>query len=342
MSADRWLVAILFVATAVFAQQEHAQARPFSQPARLYPHSFASLSPPCRIENSFLAILNFSPDLRPVYSSSPSREVFDSCDSGAKFTLERLMTILRDKRHEGWVRTAYPDPRTGRPLIGGGFSLDVGITPHPQHNLSNPNLFIEPSSQQLWQAAGIDLAQLNAILDRFYRRQSIWGKQTFRKMIKENRLPPDISEEEAMRLLQVSALQATHNARAYCANFDQLSASQQIALTQLVFQMGVNLEEFVQFLGAINGYDASSPGRRNENALENVDWKIVQGTLVHSDWARRYTDRAVAVIAMFDPNYDRGPKLAELRVRVWIRPSPSHRSRKINRHSGRNSPRRTA
>ena len=40
--------------------------------------------------------------------------------------------------------------------------------------------------------------------------------------------------------------------RAYCRVFDQLTASQQMALSQLVFQMGVNLEEFTQFLSAIN------------------------------------------------------------------------------------------
>lgn len=340
MSADRWMVAILFVATAVFAQEKQAQTKPFSQPKPLHPDSLASLSPPHRMENSSLGILSSSFDRRPS-DSQPLREIFDSTDSGVKFNFERLIRILRDKRHEGWVRTAYPDPKTGRPLIGGGFSLDLSATFHPQRNPFNPNLFIEPSSEQLWLAAGFDLAQLNTILDRFYRRQTLLGKEAFRKMIKEHQLPPDIGEDEATRLLQISALQAIHNARAYCSNFDRLNASQQMALTQLVFQMGVNLEEFVQFLGAINGYDANHSARHNKDEVENIDWKIVQGTLVHSDWARRYTDRAVAVIAMFDPNYEKRPRLAELRVRVWIRPSTSHYRRKRHGDSARNSPRRT-
>lgn len=329
MSADLWIVVSLVVAIAVLSRYADAQAKRFSHPATLHQHSVASLSPPRLIENSSPRVFN-SFDLSPNHSFQPLREMFDSSDSRVKFNLQRLMGILRDKRHEGWVRTAYPDPKTGRPLIGGGFSLDLAATPHPQLNPFNPNLFIEPSSEQLWEAAGLALAQLNAILDRFHRRQSIWGKKTFRNLLKEHQLPPDISEDEAMRLLQVSVLQAIHNARAYCANFDRLNASQQMALTQLVFQMGVNLEEFVEFLGVMNGHDDSVAAHKNENAVENIDWKIVQGTLVHSDWARRYTDRAVAVIAMFDPNYTKRPKLAELRVRVWIRPSASHRRRKTH------------
>ncbi len=52
-------------------------------------------------------------------------------------------------------------------------------------------------------------------------------------------------------LLRISAIQAIYNAKAYCRNFDQLTAPQQMALSQLVFQMGTNLEEFVEFLGAL-------------------------------------------------------------------------------------------
>ena len=54
----------------------------------------------------------------------------------------------------------------------------------------------------------------------------------------------------------------------------------------------------------------------------------MQGTLIHSDWARRYTSRAVAVIAMFDPNYDKDPKKAESQVRAKIRPLVRHHRRK--------------
>ncbi|HET6207760.1 MAG TPA: hypothetical protein VFD98_13185, partial [Terracidiphilus sp.] len=29
-----------------------------------------------------------------------------------KFSLDDLMDVLRDRRHEGWVLAAYPDPKT--------------------------------------------------------------------------------------------------------------------------------------------------------------------------------------------------------------------------------------
>lgn len=261
-------------------------------------------------------------------SSVGSPSLFDPADSYTKFKLDRLMSILRDNRHEGWVRTAYPDPKTGRPLIGGGFSLDLSEAVHVQRDPFNPTAFIEPSSAQLWQAAGLDSAKLNAILDQFYRRQIVWGTTTFRRKIRMHELSPDITEEEALHLLRISALQAIHNARAYCADFDKMNAWQQMALSQLVFQMGVNLEEFVAFLGAINGYAGDANRVQTTGSIETVDWKAVQSTLVHSDWARRYTVRAVSVIAMFDPNYDIGPSRAERRIRVWIHPLPSHHRRR--------------
>ena len=46
----------------------------------------------------------------------------------------------------------------------------------------------------------------------------------------------------------------------------------------------------------------------------------VQGTLVHTDWARRYSTRAVSVIAMFDPTYASDPYEAEVRVRSEVHP----------------------
>src|ERR1700761_4374232 len=76
-------------------------------------------------------------------------------ESDVKFKVEQLMEILRDKRHEGWVLTAYPDPKTAQPLIGAGFSLDLPAREHLQHDLLNPNVFLEPSSADLWQAAGL-------------------------------------------------------------------------------------------------------------------------------------------------------------------------------------------
>ncbi len=153
------------------------------------------------------------------------------------------MTVLRDSRHEGWVLAAYPDPKTSRPLIGAGFGLDVPATDHPQRDPLNSHPFVEPSTGQLWQAAGLDSAKLQSILDQFDRDLATWKKKNFRKKIRTHALSPQITEDDATKLLRISAIQATYNARAYCRFFDQLTASQQMALSQLVFQMGVNLEE---------------------------------------------------------------------------------------------------
>ena len=253
--------------------------------------------------------------------SLASHPLFDFKDSDIKFKLERLMNILRDSRHESWVLSAYPDPTTSRPLIGAGFSLDVAATPHPQHDPVNPNSFLEPSSAQLWQEAGLDPDLLQNILEQFYRDLNAWQEKGFRKNISAHRLLPELTEEDATKLLRISVIQAIHNAKAYCGRFDQLTGSQQMALTQLVYQMGINLEEFVHFLTAIN--DAAPPlnsthGSRMEE--EKQYWRAVQRTLIQSDWAMRYTIRAVAVIAMFDPNYDKDPARAEHQVRTQIRP----------------------
>ena len=71
-----------------------------------------------------------------------------------------------------------------------------------------------------------------------------------RKVIRHT-LTPQLTEEEGTRLLRISAIQAVYNAKAYCRGFEQLTGSQQMALSQLVFQMGTNLEEFVEFLGCV-------------------------------------------------------------------------------------------
>src|ERR1022692_1788543 len=76
-------------------------------------------------------------------------------DTEVKFDLRNLMEVLRDRRHEGWVLASYPDPKTRRPLIGAGFSLDLPPRDHPQRDPLNPHLFLEPSSAELWQAAGL-------------------------------------------------------------------------------------------------------------------------------------------------------------------------------------------
>jgi hypothetical protein len=253
--------------------------------------------------------------------------LFDFKDSDVKFNLSSLMNILRDNRHEGWVLAAYPDPKTSRPLIGAGFSLDVQEIDHPQLDPLNPHPFIEPSSAQLWQAAGLDPERLQSILDQYDRDLDAWAKKKFRRKIRTHTLTPQISEEEATQLLRISAIQAVQNARAYCRDFDQLTASQQMALSQLVFQMGVNLQEFIQFLGAVNS-DTGSRGSVQSSGVIETDlehWKTVQHTLIESQWARRYSGRAATVIAMFDPQYEQDPRAAERRVAATLRPAVVHR-----------------
>ena len=265
----------------------------------------------------------------PSITLPASLPLFDIKDSDFKFNLDRLMSTLRDSKHEGWVLAAYPDPKTSRPLIGAGFSLDVEATEHIQSDPLNPNQFLEPSSAQLWQAAGLDPERLQQILAQFNRNLATWKKKNYRKKVKTHSLPPAVSEEEATKLLRISAIQAVHNAKAYCRYFDQLTAPEQMALSQLVFQMGVNLEEFVQFLSALNDYagyrNAAPPGG---DAVAGVEqWKTVQLTLIESQWARRYSTRAAAVIAMFDPGYVDDPKGAERRVQATLHP-PTKRHRK--------------
>jgi hypothetical protein len=91
--------------------------------------------------------------------------------------------------------------------------------------------------------------------------------------------------------------------------------------------MGVNLEEFVEFLSELNGdtshHDLSQPGG---GIVSDADhWRNVQNTLIDSQWARRYSVRAVTVIAMFDPDYERNPRAAEARVMAVLRPPPKRR-----------------
>jgi hypothetical protein len=322
-----WIATLLF-AVGVPAEKLLAQT------------SRASMSAPAESVRREAQSLTLDTSLtQPPDSPLGSPPLFDLAGSHTKFGLDRLMTILRDRRHEGWVRTAYPDPQTGRPLIGGGFSLDLSGTVHMQLDPRNPNSFIEPSSAQLWRAAGLDPAELDSILDQFRRRQMVWGEAAFRQKIRAHDLPPDVTEEEAVQLLRISTLQAIHNARAYCIDFDKMSASQQMALSQLVFQMGVNLEEFVTFLAVINGHPGDGSAAQNHHAIESVDWRSVQRSLVQSQWARHYPDRAVAVIAMFAPNYDRDPRRAERQVRIWIHPPASHRRGKSQRQfAGRSRP----
>jgi hypothetical protein len=250
----------------------------------------------------------------------------DFKDSDIKFSLPGLMEILRDHKHEGWVLAAYPDPNTRRPLIGAGFSLDVQAVVHPQNDPLNPHPFLEPSSAQLWQAAGLAPERLQEILDQYNRDLDAWTPKQYRRKILRHTLTPQLTEEEATQLLRISAIQAVYNARAYCRNFDQLTGSQQMALSQLVFQMGINLEEFVDFLGVLNDPDGARELSQLNGYIEtNAEhWRTVQRTLIDSQWARRYSVRAATVIAMFDPQYGQAPSLAEQRVEAVLRPPVAH------------------
>ncbi len=246
-------------------------------------------------------------------------------EAEVKFNLQDLLEILQDRRHEGWVLAAYPDPKTGQPLIGAGVSLDLPAREHPQRDPLNPNPFLEPSSAELWQASGLEPERLNRILAEFQHRLAVWSMREFRGHIRE--LDPQISDEEATQLLRTAAIQAILNARAYCRSFDQLTGPQQMALSQLVFQMGVNLEEFSQFLSLINSDSIAAPIAKKVAAGDVEYWTGVQKSLVQSQWARLYRTRAISVIAMLDPRYNQNPRMAERRVGTVLRPAVVHRRR---------------
>ncbi len=156
-----------------------------------------------------------------------------------------------------------------------------------------------------------------------------WSSKTYRRKIIHHTLTPQLTEEEATQLLRISALQAIYNARGYCRGFDRLTGSQQMALSQLVFQMGTNLEQFVQFLDALNDNDNARELAQLDGYMETYGehWKTVQGTLIDSQWARRYSSRATSVIAMFDPEYSQGPNAAEERIEATLRPPAPPRPR---------------
>lgn len=289
-------------------------------------------------------------------AASPAvRMIADFKDSDVKFNVNELMDILRDRRHEGWVLAAYPDPRTGQPLIGAGFSLDLPEREHAQTDSMNPHQFLEPASADLWRAAGFELGRLDDILQVFYERKRHWSKRTWRRQLYG--LPAQISDEDAIQLVRVGAIQAIYNAQAYCRNFDQMTGPQQMAMAQLVYQMGVNLQHFSEFLAMINsgassngdsGAAQSVAGRVSEPQGAAMDltafsvdkdatpapvqgdqtpeyWQGVQKSLMGSQWAHKYRTRAIAVIAMLDPAYGDDPSAAEQRVSAVLRPAVVHR-----------------
>ncbi len=209
--------------------------------------------------------MQFSPPSAPVAEALAAGEMqvaptieplLEFKDSDVKFSLTDLMDILRDNEHEGWVLIAYPDPKTHRPLIGAGFSLDLPEREHLQRDPLNPHPFLEPSSAELWRAAGLDPERLQSILDEFRQRLRAAGSSR-RYRMRMRTLAPQITEEEGARLLRIAVIQAVYNAEAYCRDFDTLTASQQMALSQLVYQMGVNLDEFSEFLKLINAAEGA-------------------------------------------------------------------------------------
>jgi hypothetical protein len=295
-----------------------------------------------------------------VAPSGAVRMMEEFKDTDVRFDMNELVDILRDRRHEGWVLAAYPDPRTAQPLIGAGFSLDLPEREHPQLDANNPHPFLEPSSADLWQAAGFDPARLDDILKVFYERRHTWSKRTWRKKLFS--LPAQISDDDAVQLVRVGAIQAVYNAKAYCRNFDQLNGPQQMAMAQLVYQMGVNLEHFNAFLTTINpgaaprgqqivsaeagagvqAADSQMLGQAMEDAataagtpavtgqIGQIDqspeyWLGVQQSLMGSQWAHKYRTRAISVIAMLDPAYSDDPTAAEKRVGAVLRPAVVHR-----------------
>jgi hypothetical protein len=243
-------------------------------------------------------------------------------ESEIKFDVEQLMDLLRDKRHEGWVLTAYPDPKTAQPLIGAGFSLDLPAREHPQRDPLNPNQFLEPSSAELWQAAGLAPEHLQTILSEFHTRLDALSKHGFR--VEMRTMEPQITPADANALLRVGIIQAAINAKAYSRYFDELTASQQMAMTQLVYQMGVNLEEFTTFLGLINRQSTDELGNTVTVRPSAEYWHDVQKSLEQSQWGRLYRDRATAVIAMFDPHYEANSFGAERKVSAVLRPPRRH------------------
>jgi hypothetical protein len=252
--------------------------------------------------------------------------------SSIRFSLADLMDQLRDRRHEGWVLAAYPDPKTGRPLIGAGFSLDLPEREHPQTDPLNPNAFVEPSSAQLWQAAGLDPARLQHVLDQFDEHLAAW-RTTRRYRRKIRTLDAQITDDQAAALLRISAIQAVVNARAWCRGFDQLTGPQQMAVSQLVYQMGVNLGEFSTFLSLLNNdpvraSGVADPAATPEPSAGDLEhWRDVQKSLMQSQWARLYRVRATSVIAMLDPRYLDDPAGSEARIAAVLRPVRHHHRR---------------
>lgn len=285
---------------------------------------------PAPVTNLDTQLISKQPDAGISALSPAVQTLLEFRDKDVKFKVERLMEILSDKRHEGWVLAAYPDPKTAQPLIGAGFSLDLPAREHLQRDPLNPHPFLEPSSAELWQAAGLPPTKLDQVLTEFRSRLDAWDKKGFRRQIWD--LDPQITESDANALLRIGIIQAIDNAKAYCRNFDKLSASQQMAMTQLVYQMGVNLEQFSTFLNLVNQGGESPEEAAAVARADAAYWKSVQLSLVQSQWARLYRGRATAVIAMLDPQYAVNPTRAERNISRVLRPVRVRHSRGASLH----------
>ncbi len=277
----------------------------------------------------------------PIPQGTHAEALFPFKDSDIKFKMEDMMGLLRDGDHESWRLTAYPDANSpGVALIGAGFNLsvtaDLSNTPGDPRDpyQYNAKARKEPSSRTLWEAAGLDGKKLDQVLEHFERHKKRFGRSRL-AFATLDMLSHDITEEEATRLLYVSARQAVHNAMAYAKDFDQMTGPQQMGMSQLVYQMGSHLapwtdgrgEEhrgFQNFLDVVNDTSyrqASAPGAAGDpkaaRKAETEHWETVREHLIDSHWYRKYNTRAVEVVAMFDPDYDpRKPEIAEKQVRA--------------------------
>jgi hypothetical protein len=96
--------------------------------------------------------------------------------------------------------------------------------------------------------------------------------------------------------------------------------------------MGVNLQEFGQFLSLINDGSKTTPADLPAADGERY-WSDVQHSLIQSQWARLYRTRALSVIAMLDPQYGNDPSVAEQRIAATLHPAVLRRHRHQRRAS---------
>jgi hypothetical protein len=314
--------AVLMAATAIPARGQSLPSYPNTPPTSPQNPAIPAPALPATTQAPTIPAQIAKTTAREATASADVERLLSFHESDVKFGVEQLMDILRDKRHEGWVLTAYPDPKTAQPLIGAGFSLDLPAREHLQHDPLNANAFLEPSSADLWQAAGLPPERLQVVLGEFHGRLDTLSKYGFRSQM--TAMEPQITPGDANALLRIGIIQAAINARAYCRYFDGLTAAQQMGLTQLVYQMGVNLEEFSTFLGLINRQSLDELGNPVAVRPGAEYWHDVQKSLVESQWARLYRERATAVIAMFDPRYTASPTGAERRISAVLRPPRRH------------------